>query len=209
MTVEAASEGRLPLSLWVLAASNLVPLLGVLFLGWDLGIILLLYWAESGVILLFSLVKLAETAGLAALFLVPFFVVHAGVFMVVHLVFLLTLFVKHPAAGWGSLVRDVGLGVLAFLLSHGYSYVANHRRRGEAYGKPQDVMGAFYGRVVLMHLTIIFGGFLAMALGQPTWALALLVALKTAADARAHLKERRKRAPPPPDAVGTSPPSDS
>jgi hypothetical protein len=204
---------RVPPSLWFLAASNLVPLVGVLLLGWDLGVILLLYWAESAVILLFSLLKMAEAAGWGALFLVPFFLFHAGGFMAVHLVFLVALFVREPAAGWGSLVRDVGLGVLAFLLSHGYSYVANHRRRGEAYGKPQDVMGAFYGRIVLMHLTIIFGGFLAMALGQPAWALALLVALKTAADARAHLKERRKRAPPPSppaqEGVGTGPPSPS
>jgi hypothetical protein len=199
---------RLPPSLWILAASNLVPLAGVLLLGWDLGTILLLYWAESAVILLFSLVKLAESAGWAALFLVPFFVVHAGLFMVVHLLFLVTLFVHEPAAGWGSLARDVGLGAAAFLLSHGFSYVANHRRRGEAFGKPQDVMGAFYGRIALMHVTIIFGGFLALAFGRPTWALVLLVALKTIADARAHLRERRKRASPAPaDGTGATSPS--
>src|SRR5687768_334661 len=88
--------GDLPSSVWVLVATNLLPLAGVLLFGWDLGLILLLYWAESAVILAFSLGKLALTAGVAALFLVPFFLVHAGGFMGVHLVFLLVLFVDRP-----------------------------------------------------------------------------------------------------------------
>ena len=49
-------------------------------------------------------------------------------------------------------------------------------------------------RIVVMQLTIIGGGFLALALGSPAWALALLVVLKTAADAASHLRERRKAA---------------
>lgn len=202
---------ELPPSAFALVASNLVPLAGVLLLGWDLGLVLLLYWAESGVILLFSLLKMAETAGLAAFFLVPFFIVHAGGFMAAHLVFLLVLFV-HPGGGWGPLLRDVGLGVLAFLLSHGYSYVANHRRKGEAYGKPQDVMGAFYGRIMVMQVTIIFGGWLVLLIGKPVGALVVLVLVKTGIDLAAHLRERRKRAPPTPVAGagdGTGPTSPS
>ncbi|MEA3166845.1 MAG: hypothetical protein QOJ26_1719 [Thermoplasmata archaeon] len=201
-------EGKpadLPTSLWVLVAANVVPLVGVLFLGWDLGVILLLYWAESAVILVFSLAKLAMTAGWAALFLIPFFVVHAGLFMGVHLTFLVLLFVHEPDAGWGAMARDLAIGLVAFALSHAFSFWANHRGRDEAYGNPQDVMGAFYGRVVVMHLTILFGGGLALVLGKPVWALVLLVALKTGADALAHLRERRKRAPPPASAAGTGP----
>lgn len=181
-----------PTSVWVLVASNLVPLAGVAVLGWDLGLILLLYWAESAVILVFSLAKLATTAGLAALFLVPFFIVHAGIFMLVHLVFLLVLFVDVPDAGWGVWLADLGIGLAALVLSHAFSFWANFRRRRESYAKPQDVMTAFYGRIVVMHLTIIFGGWLVMLLGQPAWALVLLIVLKTGADAAAHLRERRK-----------------
>lgn len=184
-----------PASVWVLVASNLVPLLGVLLLGWDLGLVLLLYWAESAVILAFSLAKLASTAGLAALFLVPFFMVHAGGFMAVHLVFLLTLFVDRPDAGWDSLAADLGLGLLALAASHGYSFWANFRRRRETYAKPQEVMTGFYGRVVVLHLTILFGGWVVLLLDEPAGALALLVLLKTAADVAAHLRERRRHPP--------------
>ena len=201
----APDPRTLPASVWVLVASNLVPLAGVLLLGWDLGLVLLLYWAESAVILAFSLAKVALTAGLAALFLVPFFVVHAGMFMAGHLVFLLVLFVDRPAAGWESWLQDLGLGVLAFALSHGYSFWANFRRRHETYGKPQDVMTGFYGRIVVMHLTILFGGWIVLLLDEPAGALVLLVALKTGADAWAHLRERRRHAPAP-AAGGPAPP---
>lgn len=185
---------QLPSSLWVLVAANAVPLIGVLVLGWDLGLVLLLYWAESAVILAFSLAKLAATAGLAALFLVPFFMVHAGMFMGVHLVFLLALFVEEPARGWLSLARDMSIAWIALVLSHGYSFWANFRRRGESFNGHGEAMGAFYKRVVVMHLTILFGGFLTLGLGSPVWAVAMLVALKTGVDAWAHLLERRRHA---------------
>lgn len=204
----AAADRVVPPSLWALVAANLLPLAGVLLFRWDLDAILLLYWAESAVILLFSLAKLARTEGAAAAFLIPFFLVHAGMFMAGHLLFLSLLFLERPAEGWGGLARDVGLGLAAFLASHAYSYSANVRRRGEAYGGPKDVMGAFYSRIVVMHLTILGGGWIVLALGQPAGALLLLVVLKTAADALAHLRERRRH-PPSPAPAGTGPTSPS
>jgi hypothetical protein len=183
-----------PASLWVLVAANVVPLVGVLFFGWDLGLVLLLYWAESAVLLVFSLLKLALTSGVAALFLIPFFLVHAGMFMGGHLVFLLAVFVAEPAAGWGSLVRDIFWVLPVFVASHGFSFVANFRRRSESFKGHGDVMAAFYKRIVVMHLTIIFGAFLTFGLGSPVWAVVLLVVLKTGIDGGAHLWERRRHA---------------
>jgi hypothetical protein len=43
-----------------------------------------------------------------------------------------------------------------------------------------------------LHLAILGGGFLVMALGSPQFALALLVLLKIGFDLNAHLRERRK-----------------
>lgn len=181
-----------PTSLWFLLAANLLPLVGVIAFGWDLFLVLLLYWAESAVILLFSLLKLPFTSGLGALFLVPFFLVHAGMFMGVHLLFLVLFFGEGQP--WRSLARDVALVLVAFLVSHGHSFVANFRRKGESFKGHGDVMASFYKRIVVMHLTILFGGFLTMSLGSPVWAVVLLVALKTAVDAWAHLRERKRHA---------------
>jgi hypothetical protein len=49
-----------------------------------------------------------------------------------------------------------------------------------------------YSRVVILHLTIIFGGFLMMFFGSPVVALILLVVLKTGLDMRTHLKEHEQ-----------------
>jgi hypothetical protein len=48
-----------------------------------------------------------------------------------------------------------------------------------------------YKRIIVMHLTIIFGGWLIMLLRSPVPALILLIALKTIVDLRAHRREHR------------------
>ena len=47
------------LSVALLIAVNLIPLLGVLVLGWGLFGIMVLYWLENGIIGLFNLPKIA------------------------------------------------------------------------------------------------------------------------------------------------------
>ena len=42
-----------------LVAVNLIPLFGVLFLGWGLFPIMVLYWLENGIVGLFNLPKIA------------------------------------------------------------------------------------------------------------------------------------------------------
>ena len=71
-----------------------------------------------------------------------------------------------------------------------------------------------YGRVVVLHLAILGGGFLIMALKSPTAGLVLLVVLKIILDVRSHWKERRRAAPESSPAVlsqsatrSTSPPA--
>ena len=49
-----------------------------------------------------------------------------------------------------------------------------------------------YQRVILLHVTVLAGGFVVMLLGQPLLALVLLVLLKTAVDLRAHIQEHRR-----------------
>jgi hypothetical protein len=48
-----------------------------------------------------------------------------------------------------------------------------------------------YGRVVILHLTIIVGALLVGVLGQPIALLVLLVVLKTALDLVLHLRSHR------------------
>jgi hypothetical protein len=55
-------------------------------------------------------------------------------------------------------------------------------------------MGAPYARVVILHLTIIFGAFAVAILGQPIGALVVMVVLKAGVDLAAHLGERARAA---------------
>ncbi len=109
--------------------ANLVPLGGVLFLGWSLATILFLYWLETAIVGFYNLIKLAMVAGPLSVFFVPFFVVHFGAFMAGHFVFLNVLFLAREApvrAGawamaWGMLGRT-RWAALSLLVSHGISF---------------------------------------------------------------------------------------
>jgi hypothetical protein len=87
---------------------------------------------------------------------------------------------------------DFGLWLpLAVLVgSHLFSFLWNYLYRGEyRRARLTRLMAQPYGRVIVLHMAIIFGGFAATMLGSPLWALLVLVALKIALDVRAHVKE--------------------
>ena len=182
-----------------LIGANLVPLAGVLFFDWSIGEIMLLFWAESAVIGFYNLIKMSHVASWGILFYGPFFVGHYGGFMVGHLLFIYGFFGENfgdnADVSISQLVMDLTLlapALLGFLISHGVSYYINFRKRGEY--KNTDVskqMAQPYKRIIIMHVTIIFGGFAAMALNTALPALLLLIILKLMADLTAHIKEHK------------------
>jgi hypothetical protein len=195
-----------PLSAWVLVAANVLPLAGVLFWGWDVFALLVLFWMENVVVGVFFVVRMVfadlEDAALwmAKLLMVPFFCVHYGMFTAVHGVFVFMLFGqgKYRVDGLDALApaaraaTDYGLWLpLAVLFgSHFFSFAWNYLYRGEfRSAQLSSLMLQPYGRVVVLHVAIILGGIAAMALGLPVWALLVLLALKVALDFRAHVKE--------------------
>ena len=185
-----------------LVAANLVPLAGALFLGWDLAAIMLLYWAESAIIGFFNLCKMLVIGGWGAAFIGVFFIVHFGGFMAGHFIFISALFIENTseaqsgsvdARGVIEMFRPLWPALLVLCLSHGYSFVANFLGRGEYKNKKLNKqMSEPYGRIILMHLVIIFGGALSMSVGEATPALVMLIVAKIAVDVRAHLREHRE-----------------
>ena len=98
------------LSLLALIGANLVPLAGVFFFGWDVTLIVLLYWTENLIagfynILKMALLKVAQKAdNFMKLFFIPFFCVHYGGFCAVHGYFLIHFF----KIGTGSSPLETG-----------------------------------------------------------------------------------------------------
>jgi len=208
---EAAPASRewLRPSVLALIAANVVPLLGVLWFGWKVFPLLLLFWFENLIIGAFNVVKMilaspdSRKGWAAKLFLVPFFSVHYGMFTLVHGVFVIGLFGGQFRQGAPfpdlstvlGLIQEEHLGwaILGLTVSHAVSFGMNYIGEGEYRRASLDMlMSQPYGRIVVLHLTIMGGGFLMMALGSPTVGLVLLVVLKIGLDLSAHLKERRK-----------------
>jgi hypothetical protein len=197
---EAAARPLSPGAVLALVAANAVPLLGVLFGGWRLDQVMVLFWAESAVVAFYTLAKMAVVGRWLALPAGLFFLAHFGAFMAIHFLFIYDLFVRGTAAAGrepGAVEALTGVfaplwpALLALFLSHGVSFALNFLGRAEHRGmKLAALMASPYKRVVLMQLTLIFGGWMALLLHDARPALALLIALKIVADVHAHRRER-------------------
>ena len=183
-----------------LIIANLIPIAGMIFLGWKLSDVMVLYWAESAVIGFFNLCKIAVIGHWMALLAGPFFVGHFGGFMSIHFLFIYTLFVKGPKGGIGSggeladvaqLFVNLWPALAALFVSHAFSFFKNFLGRHEYRGRTlKNQMTEPYSRIVFMHMVLIFGGGLTIILGELTPVLLIVIGLKIFFDVRAHLKQR-------------------
>ena len=182
-----------------LILANLVPVAGAMYLDWNLGEVMVLYWAESGIIGLFNIAKMAVISGWMALLSGTFFLAHYGAFMAVHFLFIWGIFVKGFEDSSGGDLAEVGRmfvhlwpALAALFISHGISFFRNFIGRGEYIGREvRKQMAEPYARIVMMHLVLIFGGGLSIILGGPTAVLLLVIAGKIWFDVRAHIKQHR------------------
>ncbi len=62
-TVAAYRVNSSAIAVALLVVTNLIPLVGVLWLGWDLMLILALYWAENGVVGVINILKILTAEG--------------------------------------------------------------------------------------------------------------------------------------------------
>jgi len=188
-----------------LIAANLIPLYGVMHWGWDLFVLMTAYWIETGIIGFFTAIRMVLVARWAGALLLPFFCIHFGGFMAGHAVFLWALF----SGPWQKQIASVGglfdrlffgtglwIAFAALFISHGASFYLNVLRpmrssRDDPRNKPLpagDLMMAPYGRIVVMHVTILAGAFLLEVFKTPLAAFVLLIALKIVTDIAAHVR---------------------
>jgi hypothetical protein len=195
-------------SVIVLILANLLPLYGIIFLDWEVFPLLFLYWVENIIVGVFQVFKMAlsspQNVGswIAKVLMIPFFCFHYGMFTAVHGIFVIGLFggyfSENPFPNINTLFsiisdHQIYWPILALFISHGLSFVYNYIGKGEYKNAILgELMGQPYGRVVVLHVTIIFGGFLIAALGSPAIALVLLIALKAFIDILAHLRQHNR-----------------
>jgi len=203
-------------SVIVLILANMIPVFGVLFLGWEVFPILVLYWMENVIVGIFNVLKMLVctpegTVGwqknalhwTSKMGTIVFFCFHYGIFTLVHGIFVFAMF----GGFWENTESDsffddifsspvtaqILFGAFVIFISHGVSFITNYIGKGE-YKKVtvSELMGQPYSRVVILHLTILLGGGLVSFLGAPVFALLLLVVLKIGIDVLAHLRQHAR-----------------
>lgn len=214
-----------------LLLSDLLPLLGVLVFRWQVFPVILLFWCENVVAGVFTVLKMRRAEGSGSVSgvwhsvrlngtsisevqgdrgaLVRLFVFNYGIFTAMHGFFLLLLFgggsLRQAAEGgrpWGVAALWFGVALVSLVLTYLREYLHDFLAGGE-YTRlsPQEVMTAPYGRMIVMHVTIIAAGWFLNIFGAPLAGLVLLVVLKTGFDLATWRKGRqaRRSASAPPD----------
>ncbi len=189
------------------AVFGLVPVIGVTVWGWSPFALLVLFWFENLVLGVRQAAAMMVTAiakhGLLGLIgggaLTAFFLVHYGIFTFVHGVFVFNLFgagdASVDAMRGASGFAPEGLAEAIFAFNDNlligaaaivgwqiaqllWFFARGEHRRASVHA----LMGEPYPRLIMLHLTIIFGGMLMMALGWPPAGVILLAVLKIAGD---------------------------
>jgi hypothetical protein len=199
------TAGKPGLQLAAAIAVALITVAGVLLYDWPVFVVMVLYWAENVFIGITNVARLLVAGSrrgaaglLGSLFTAAFFTVHYGLFASVHGAFVFALFGPRQGAGAGP-VDDRALADLAAVVTvDGWlllavvavaaavavdtvRWIAGSRERPEGNDLGR-LMVAPYGRVVVLHLTLIFGAGLMALLKAPAAAALLLAGLKLAFD---------------------------
>ena len=194
-------------SITALIIVNTIPIFGVIFFEWSLFALMFFYWLENVVIGFYNILKMNKAKGTDPIekgirivsfgkvsynnnksAFISFFLFHYGLFMLVHGIFIFALFGPPNIPVFNLLI-----GVISLFISHGFSYFENFIGK-EEYKRvsPANLFGQPYNRLIVMHITIIFGGAMFKIFGLPVLSILLLVILKTIIDVYSHKLEHKK-----------------
>jgi hypothetical protein len=195
-------------SIFLLILSNLVPILGALFFGWDVGLMMLAYWCETAILGFYNILKILKANDKvkspdallrqwghlpqSKLGIVAFFMFHFGAFMFGHLI-LLSIFVLLNDPTFFTVIQNSThsffISLLMMFLSHGVSFKKNFIEGGEwKRVNSTTQMTRVYSRVVVMHFTIFIAAIALITFGLygNVAAITGLALLKMAIDLHSH-----------------------
>lgn len=202
-------------SIVILIAANFTTLYGVYYLGWNINQLVILYWVENVIIGLYNVLKMAYNTNenlndikmngkqlqkgelhAAKVFMIPFFIMHYGMFTFVHGVFIFVYFMFGISNGDSFSWSDAGyllFNIIMIFVSHGISFATNYIGNDE---RSKITIGTLmftpYIRIFAMQLVVIFGGMVYMNTGRHDVSLYILIIFKIIADVFAHVLERKK-----------------
>jgi hypothetical protein len=214
MTVIKGNSRKKTLSLLAVAAANLAPL-GMVLLGhWGVGEILLLYWLETGIVGVFTVLRVLLTPAPSpqrkrltfrqlqtapSRTTLPLVLADWGIigkallalFFFLPYALLLTLqgyilYIFLAVAGpYGWPLQAVLWGALGLSASHALGFAADYLASGES-GRAgaETLVGTPFHRLVIMQLVLGCGGWAADSFGHAASIMSVFVAVKLAIDLR-------------------------
>lgn len=210
----AANSGRQYSSVLVLVLMNLIPVYGVIFEGWSAFDIVFIYVAETIIIGLLNVLKMAFASTIDSgskpaspitllalkFFIIPFFIFHYFLFVSVQNIFLFVFLKGHdledlleiPQSFWEVLSAnnfEIGISVASIFGSHLYSFLFNYlgNKEYEKIGLP-ILMFQPYKRIFIQQFVVIIGIILMTVFNTPTVFVLILVFFKIIVDAKMHIK---------------------
>lgn len=191
-----------PGAVFSIVLGNALPLLGVLYAGWDIYTLLIFYWCETVIVCFWTVATVAmhkgtQTWGLSgptrrdegtAATAAAFITAHAGFFMAIHLFLMSSLY----GGDWPGHLRSASTFIDTFVIGEGLwpMLAVVFLQRGaifwEEHREPSvlPAIAGLYLRIIVMQIVIIFGAWGVMLLGSGMVGLLLLVGLRMLLDFR-------------------------
>lgn len=181
----------------ILLFANTLPLFGVLYWNWGVFELIYIYWFENVILGVLQLVKMAFNQPslplnwFLKLFYMPFFTLHYGMFTFAHGVILLDIFAPHslqaqlkaismserlffmmqePSIYFMAMVLFVSNGALVlkeYFLTNRFQEI-----------KIVALMFEPYGRIVVLHVTLLLSAYLLQKYHEPLFGLIVLIGVK-------------------------------
>lgn len=185
----------------LIAVNIAIPVIGLVVFRWDAATLLFVYWGENVVVMFYALLRLAFSKRAAdirvngrrlplsitasKLLGLGFFSFHFGIFALVHLGFLVTIFATES---FSIYLHAILIGAPLLFVSHGVSFVQNFWFRERQIIPANELMAKPYTRIVPIHVAIIFGGFFVSWMDAPLAGAIILSLTKFLFDVMLHVK---------------------
>lgn len=209
-----------------LLAANLLTIVIAVLQQWDVGETLFVYWVQSLIIGLFAVTRIllfpadllrespsfqkalsgthtfcpAKAALAVKLFLAGFFSLHYGFFHYVYFEFL-SLFGLLAGISLSDPLLLLACG--GFFAHHAYSFFYHRQYTAPAGEYLKETFTYPYHRIIPLHATIIFGGFIslvamAFSVDLSMVILVFFLGVKTVVDVRTHVRKHEEEGDNPP-----------
>lgn len=182
------------LSIFVLIAVNLYPIFGVIYFGWDIFEIVILYVAETFIVGLSNALQMSFVKSDQKQVMIPFFLFHYNFFVAIQTVFIILLFGTDngfefmSADGWFNFLatisrKDVLISIGLLGIGHIYSFYNDfYRKRIFEIYYLNYFFALPYRRIFVQQFVVLIGGAVSLLFDTPMGYLIILIFFKTIID---------------------------